>query len=230
MSPAAGRGTSSISAAGWAPASATWRSGCPFAAPASRSARCRRGWPGSGSRRPASRTGWSAWKGDYGDLPAAVATRGRRLRHRVVHARAGAGSLLRGGGAPAAPRRVARRLRRLRPPVSPRRPRNAPSPASAAAGGSMRCSTGRRCGHWREAAGFRHLSTTDLTPHLELGRPRDHAGRPVRPSVRLAAARGSLRPPDRWRRAAAVPAPGVDRVRSRVVPARSGPAEGAADG
>lgn len=25
------------------------------------------------------------------------------------------------------------------------------------------------------AAGFRHLSTSDLTPHLELGRPRDHA-------------------------------------------------------
>ncbi|MCY4662474.1 MAG: methyltransferase domain-containing protein [Acidobacteria bacterium] len=111
-------------------------------------------------------------EGDYGDLPAAVALADaayaiESFAHAPAPARffAEAARLLRPGGLLAVCDDFAR-----------------PSPEPAAQRAIARFRRGWRINtlldrtalrSLAQAAGFRHLSTTDLTPHLELGRPRD---------------------------------------------------------
>ena len=68
-------------------------------------------------------------------------------------------------------------------------------------------------------AGFEHLSTDDLTPHLRLGRPRDRVGRALHRPLRMAAPRPDALRASRWRnRLADLSGEGMDGIRSRAVP------------
>ena len=103
--------------------------------------------------------------------------RGRsRVRDRVVRARTVARAVLR-----AVPRACsARRHCSSSATTSNARDhgacrRTARSSDSAAAGTSIRWSIRASCRRWREAPGSTHESTIDLSPYLELHRPRDRA-------------------------------------------------------
>ena len=74
-----------------------------------------------------------------------------------------------------------------------------------------------------QEAGFAHESTTDLSPYLELNRPRDRMIDLMIGHRRLdPRALGPLRSPGGRQRAAAVPETRLDRIRLRRVPARLG--------
>ena len=226
MSPAAGRGTSSISAAGWAPASATLAKRLPIRGTGitlspvqARMARQRIAAAGVADRVV-------CLEGDYGDLPDAVALADavyaiESFAHAPAPARffAEAARLLRPGGLLAVCDDFAR-----------------PSPEPAAQRAIARFRRGWRINTLLDRTALRSLAAGDRLPALVDDRPDAAPGAgpparpprlPVRPSVRLAADRGPLRPPDRrGRPAAMLCATGVDWVRSRVVPANSEPAEG----